>query len=225
MIIKGVIDGGKAKSDKMSVDLSKYGIIKPELSNTEETVNGNYEVIDIGFIPLLEKGRVNVINKGGVKGFDGDKIMMENGEILKEKYDVVVLCTGFQHGLEKLFDDKIFNKYFYDGVREKSPLYKRYGIWPKTNGFNQGLNDKTLFFGTFDAPITGGLARGLWGFQIARNISKDEGKYNKNMELSHWNYMNTLVYCGIGVAAVSIFGGIGAASWYFWKNKQYKKIS
>ena len=44
----------------MSVDLSQYGIEKPELRNTEETVEGNAEVIDIGFIPLLETGRVEV---------------------------------------------------------------------------------------------------------------------------------------------------------------------
>ena len=76
----------------MSVDLSKYGIEKPKLRNIEETVEGNADVIDIGFIPLLKSGRVELVNKGGVQRFDGDDVVMENGERLNG-YDVVVLCT------------------------------------------------------------------------------------------------------------------------------------
>jgi len=215
------VDRGKADADAMSVDLSNYGIIKPKLSNTEETAEGNYEVIDIGFIPLLKQGRVSVINKGGVKHFDGENVVMENGETLAEKYHVVVLCTGFEHGLEKLFDDDIFHEYFYDGVKEKCELYQRYQIFPKTNGFNQAQNDKSLYFAGFDMPITGGLARGLWGWQIARTISKQEGKYDESMELSHWNYMNTLVYVGIVSVAVVGIAGMGGLSWYFWKHRQH----
>ena len=40
------------------------------------------------------------------------------------------------------------------------------------------------------------------------------------MELSHWNYMNTLVYSGIVVVTAGVVGGIGAAVWYY-----YKKIN
>ena len=170
-------------SDKISVDLSEYGIIKPKLSNVEETVEGNYDVIDIGFIPLMKKGRVSVINKGGVASFDGDDVIMENGEILQDKYDVIVICTGFEHGLEKLFDDRLFKEYFYDGIDDKCKLYQRYKIFPKTNGFNQALNDQSLYFACFDPPITGGLARGLWGWKLPEIYQKMKVNIKKR-----WNY-------------------------------------
>jgi hypothetical protein len=62
-------------------------------------------------------------------------------------------------------------------------------------------------------------ARGVWGWEIARQISKKEQKYKKNMELSHWNYMNTLVWSGIVVASAVVVGTVSFSGWYIWKNQ------
>jgi hypothetical protein len=39
------------------------------------------------------------------------------------------------------------------------------------------------------------------------------------MELSHWNYMNTLVWSGIVVASAVVVGTVSFSGWYIWKNQ------
>ena len=116
--------------------------------------------------------------------------------------------------MEELFDDNIADQYLYDGEKDKCKLYPRYKIYPKTNGFQQAQNDKSCYFASFDASITAGLARGLWGWDIARKISKDEGKYDKSQERSHWNHVNTKSMAGmVAVVIVGIGAIVGIARW------------
>ena len=46
--------------DGYSIDLSKYGIDKPIKSVNRETIEGNYETLDWGLIPMIKDGTVQV---------------------------------------------------------------------------------------------------------------------------------------------------------------------
>lgn len=204
--------------DRLSVDLEEFGIKKPKQTVFKENVGGNLCVLDwIGndsCVKLIRERRVNYICDEVVR-FDAPNLIelgRRNGtdKILKN-YDAVILCTGYSHGLQDIFDKKLFEKYF-----EESKIGKRYGIVPKTNGYNQCREDKTLYFlGLLgDYSVIGGLANGYWGWEVARNIAKDEGVYDKRKEPSTWN---GYTFKMMSLFVVSVGSLLGVASYFGFK--------
>eukprot|EP00483_Globobulimina_turgida_P000948 UN00950 len=214
---------GLSELDNLSIDLSEYGIPKPKDKVFKCNVSGNLQVLDWdgkdSCVDLIISGRINCIYDL-VVGFDKPNlIQIGNNKILNE-YDSVILCTGYSHGLKR-----VFNKKLYDILFEQSSIYKNWGIVPKTNGYNQSTVDKSLFFVGLlgDYSVLSGFANGYWGWEVARTIAKHKGVYNRKNEPSTWNSytrkrMIALVAC--------ITGLFGAASYIGFKvYKKYDNIN
>ncbi len=113
--------------DILSIDLTEYGIPKPKDSVFKSNVFGN-----------LFEHRINCLYDW-VIGFDEPNIVKIGN---RNNYnDSVTLATGYKHGLDKIFNDKLYGKLF-----EESKICKNWGIRPTTNGLNQSTMDNTMFF-------------------------------------------------------------------------------
>lgn len=80
-------------------DMSKSGMPKPTREAISHFLADDVTpILDVGLIPLLRKGKVTVV--GAVAGFDGDDVVLADGERIQP--DAVVAATGFERGLEPL---------------------------------------------------------------------------------------------------------------------------
>lgn len=59
-------------------------------------------------------------------------------------FDNVILCTGFYHGLDIIFDKELYNKLFEQHMLNNKET--KWGKVPKTKGNNQSLVDDSLYF-------------------------------------------------------------------------------
>merc|ERR1712176_968643 len=112
----------------------------------------------------------------------------------------------------------------YHKLFEQSTVGKRYGIVPKTNGYNQSSEDKTLFFlGLLgDYSVIGGLANGYWGWEVARTIVKDKGIYKWMNEPSKWN---SYTIKSMTTFVLSVGTALGVASYFGFKAYQKHHVN
>lgn len=204
-------NGGHADLDKLSLDLSEYGIPKPGKPVFEENLSGNLLVLDWednnSCVRLIRERRVDYICDEVMQFAAPNNIELKSGKVL-EDYDAVILCTGYKHGLEEIFVKELFDKYF-----EKSEQGERWGIIPKTNGYNQCSEDNKLFFlGLLgDFSVIGGFANGHWGWEVARNIAEQKDVYSYFKEPWKWNKYTVkrmgLVIFTIGSLCTAVYLG------------------
>jgi len=95
---------------------SKYGLITPEFGTISQLkYQEKVPLIDIGTVSLIRQGIISIVPE--IQKFNRDSILFKNG--LEEKYDVVLLATGYRSGLESIFSDntKLFNEKGYPNIR------------------------------------------------------------------------------------------------------------
>lgn len=80
-------------------DLTEFGLPRPRPGVYSRLLaDGAVPIIDVGLIDLVRAGEVEVV--GAVEGFDGDKVLVADGEPLAP--DAVIAATGYLRGLEGL---------------------------------------------------------------------------------------------------------------------------
>jgi len=85
-------------------DLKKFGIVCPipgQGASYTLRVLHHPPIIDIGQIALIRKGEISVKNKE-IETFTLTGVKFVNGD--EENYDLVVMATGFSHGVHKFLD-------------------------------------------------------------------------------------------------------------------------
>lgn len=81
-------------------DLARYGLTKRRDGPlTQITESRQIPVIDVGTLAQLARGTLAV--RPGIARFEGDEVCFVDGR--RERYDAVVLATGFETGLRALF--------------------------------------------------------------------------------------------------------------------------
>ena len=96
-----VVDAVVPRLRRLTIgDLAPYGLPAPEDRFTERVlVEGMIPVIDPGgFVPAVKRGDVRIV--GAVEALDGDAVVLAGGE--RHEAQVVVACTGYDRGLERL---------------------------------------------------------------------------------------------------------------------------
>ena len=141
---------------RLAVDLSKYGIQRPEVGPFMDTyLNNRIPTFDQGTISAIKRGDVRVIdgNERPINGFVSDGV--ELGDRV-ETFDDVILATGYEPGLEEF-------------IAEETLLAPAlgYAAYPRTDGRCRSSVDPTLFFPGFDRTPLGGFSLGRWGWEIA----------------------------------------------------------
>jgi indole-3-pyruvate monooxygenase len=144
----------------LSVDLSRYGIRKPERGPMAELCHA-------GRIPTFDQGAIGKIRSGAIRVIDGNRRPLEgsveNGVRLgegSEPCDDVVLATGFEPRLDE----------FLDVPELLGPVlfWKRY---PLTDGRSRSRVHPSVFFPGFDRTPLGGQSLGRWGFEVGECIA------------------------------------------------------
>jgi putative flavoprotein involved in K+ transport len=80
-------------------DLTRHGLPAPERGIYTQIIRDRQiPILDVGLVAALRKGRVEVVP--AVEGFDGAAVLLSGGGRIEP--EVVVLATGFRHGLEGL---------------------------------------------------------------------------------------------------------------------------
>lgn len=206
--------------DEISLDLTKYGFPKPEKGVFEDVfLNLNIQVFDWEYenscAEYIRTGRVEYI-QDEVTGFDKENVIkLKKNEKLTD-YDAVILATGFYHGLDKIFNDKLYDKLFYETGM------KRYPIKPITNGYCCSAIYGSIYFVSYsDISVIGGLANGYWGWECARNVAKKMKIYKKRNEPSTWNKYTIVAMSTFIISLSATFGGIGYLSFKAYQ-KYYK---
>jgi len=83
-------------------DLSKYGLMRPELSPMEGLERfGRVALIDIGTVDLIKRGAITVVP--GIARFTSRGVTFVDGTT--QEYDAVVLATGYKPGIEDFLED------------------------------------------------------------------------------------------------------------------------
>jgi cation diffusion facilitator CzcD-associated flavoprotein CzcO len=148
---------------RLSVDLSRFGIQRPAAGPMSEMyLHGRVPVFDQGTIAAIRSGRLAVVDgrqrpitalvPGGVKFGDA-----------REPFDVVVLATGFEPGLDELFEDHERLVAWDPGFAHPLPI---------TDGASRSTVEPTLFFPGFETSALGGLGLGRWGWATGEAIAR-----------------------------------------------------
>lgn len=145
---------------RLSVDLSRYGICKPEDGPMHETFyKGRIPTFDQGTIAQIRSGAIRVIdgNRRPIESFTEDGIRFGDGA---ESFDAVILATGFQPRLEEFVADADL----LGPVRE----WKHY---PLTDGRSRSVVAPALWFPGFDRTPLGGWSLGRWGWEAGEAMA------------------------------------------------------
>ena len=150
---------------RFSVDLSRFGIRKPEVGpNTETVTNGRIPVFDIGAIGAIRKGAIRVIdgNERALESFTEKGVRFRGGE---EAFDAVILATGFEPRLEEFI---------------ATPELLGIGRWnrllPATDGRSRSTVYPSAFFPGFDITPNGGWSLGPFGWEAGETIAALVGR-------------------------------------------------
>jgi indole-3-pyruvate monooxygenase len=145
-----------------ALDAAHFGLERPARGPAEEMyLHGRIPWFDVGTHAAIEAGRIEVI--------DGKRrpiaTLTDDGAQLgerAERYDAVILGTGFQPGLEELLaePERLL------AVRPETGL-----LYPITDGRCASSVEPTLFFPGFDLNANGGLSLGRWGFEVADRMA------------------------------------------------------
>jgi putative flavoprotein involved in K+ transport len=149
----------------LSADLSAHGIRKPETGPIRGIMyEHRLPVMDVGAIPRIRDGRIRVIdgNVRPIRGFTPAGVALGDRE---ERFDEVVLATGYEPGLEQLLGDTEL-------------LAPRHGHphWPVTNGRCRSRVRPSVFFPGFDPTPLGGISLGRWGWEVGDVIASELGR-------------------------------------------------
>jgi len=155
------IAGPDRIASRFSADLSRYGIRRPERGPAFETFrNGRIPTYDVGAIEEIRRGRIHVIdgNERPIEGFEEEALRI-GGD--RERFDAVILATGFQPKLEEFLGEP----------RMLGPVR-----WLKRSALTDGRSRSSVlpsaFFPGFDPTPIGGLSLGRWGWEAGERIAE-----------------------------------------------------
>jgi indole-3-pyruvate monooxygenase len=144
----------------LSVDLSRYGIRKPERGPMSELYHaGRIPTFDQGTIAKIRSGEIRVIdgNTRPLEAFEPDGVRFSDGS---ERFDDVVLATGFEPRLEEFIPvPELFGPVLW---------WKSY---PLTDGRARSRIVPSIFFPGFDRTPLGGVSLGRWGYEVGERIA------------------------------------------------------
>lgn len=150
----------------LSADLSAFGIRKPEVGPIHGMLyHHRIPVMDVGAIARIRDGSLRVIdgNVRAIRGLSADGVVFADGE---ERFDDVVLATGYEPGLERFMDDRAL---FEDAHGHRH--------WPVTDGRCRSRVNPSVFFPGFDVTPLGGVSLGRWGWEVGdRIVAELEGR-------------------------------------------------
>jgi putative flavoprotein involved in K+ transport len=150
-----------------ALDTARFGLERPARGPAEEMYRHNrIPWFDVGTHAAIVAGRIEVVN-GNQRPIAR---LTERGVQLgarEERFDAVVLGTGFQPGLDELIAEapRLL------ALRPESGL-----LYPITDGRCASSVEPTLFFPGFDPTANGGLSLGLWGFEVADRMAAALGR-------------------------------------------------
>ena len=155
-----------------ALDLAQYGIQRPSLGPEQERVrlqqterNGDGRVttaaprmptLDVGLAPLLAAGKVKV-RQGPAEAFYRGGLQTGGGRLLP--CDVVVLGTGYRHGLTQLLEPTLAQAVLTESPPSSESARERL---PVTDGRCQSVAEPTLYFVGWDTTLAYGLSWGHW---------------------------------------------------------------
>ena len=155
-----------------ALDLAQYGIQRPSLGPEQERVrlqqterNGDGRVttaaprmptLDVGLAPLLAAGKVKV-RQGPAEAFYRGGLQTAGGRLLP--CDVVVLGTGYRHGLTQLLEPTLAQAVLTESPPSSESARERL---PVTDGRCQSVAEPTLYFVGWDTTLAYGLSWGHW---------------------------------------------------------------
>lgn len=154
----------------LSVDLSRYGIRRPERGPMAETFfAARIPTFDQGTIAKIRSGAIEVID-GTVHPLDGLGARgVELGGTTRP-FDDVILATGFAPGLEAFIAD--------------GELLGGNGR-PLTDGRCRSRVHPSIFFPGFDVTPLGGLGLGRWGWEVGDRIAEALGGVRRTAAREH----------------------------------------
>ena len=135
-------------------NLSALGLTKRDEGPLTEVVEGRQvPMIDVGTLARIRSGDIAV--RKGVESFDGDEVRFADGT--RERFDAVVLATGFTTGLAAMLPDH-------------ASLLDTHGR-PRATGREAAVAG--LYFCGYDLSSTGMLRQiGIEAIAIGRDISR-----------------------------------------------------
>jgi indole-3-pyruvate monooxygenase len=155
-----------AQRDKLtrflSVDLSKYGIRKPEAGPMWETFYaGRIPTFDQGAIEKIRSGAIRIVdgNLRPIEAFTEEGVRFGDGV---ERFDDVILATGFEPRLEEFMADP-----------EVLGPVQHWKSFPLTDGRARSRVYRSLFFPGFDRTPLGGQSLGRWGWEVGERIAEE----------------------------------------------------
>ena len=148
----------------LSVDLSRYGIRKPERGPM-------WELYHAGRIPTFDQGAIAKIRSGAIRVIDGNLRPLQSFEEegvrfgdCVERFDDVVLATGFEPRLDEFVPvPELFGPVLW---------WKSY---PLTDGRSRSRVYPSIFFPGFDRTPLGGVSLGRWGYEVGERIAEALG--------------------------------------------------
>jgi hypothetical protein len=102
--------------DLLVPDYSKYGLVTPEFGTISQLkFQEKVPLIDVGTVSLIKQGGISVVPE--IQKFNRDSIIFKNGK--EEKFDAVLLATGYRSGLESIFsgNPELFGEKGYPKIR------------------------------------------------------------------------------------------------------------
>ena len=150
-----VADAMNALTLRLAIgDLAPLGLTKRRDGPFVEIAEGRQiPVIDVGTLARIRRGEIAV--RGGVEAFDGDAVRFAGGA--RERFDAVVLATGFTTGLPAFLPDHAASVLDARGA-------------PRAHGREAGAPG--LYFCGFDLRATGMLRQiAIEAVAIARDVA------------------------------------------------------
>jgi len=157
-------------------DMSDCGIERPKtpiLAN--ERYYGKLMVIDKGAIQLIQEGLIEVANEN-VSHITKTGVEWEDGQ--REDFDNIILGTGYRHGLERMFESRLWNQVSDVCLQIPTAIQQRFQLenyrtlpYPDTDGRSQNPTYPSLFFPGFDLGITGGISMGIYAWDVGERIA------------------------------------------------------
>jgi len=147
---------------RFSVDLSRYGIVKPsEGPGTQTFLRGRIPTFDVGAIREIRSGAIRVIdgNARPIERFEDEGLRFADSS---ERFDAVVFATGFDPAL----DEFIADGELLGPVRWHPRL-------PLTDGRARSRIYPSIFFPGFDTTPLGGVSLGYWGHEVGERIAAE----------------------------------------------------
>ncbi len=155
------VAGPDKVASKFSVDLSRYGIRRPERGPS-------YETFALGRIPTFDVGAIDEIHSGRIRVIDGNLRPLEGFEEMgvrlggdRERFDAVVLATGFQPKLEDFVEGKLLGPLRWLARTALTDYRCRSTVYP------------SAFFPGFDVTPIGGQSLGRWGWEVGTQIAAE----------------------------------------------------